>query len=683
MAGPPQLSDPRFKQFSEAGKPDTGTGAAVEAALTGAANVVATDAQNRLRDEVSAERDKFNQMMSELGSDSDVRLGVPSGGQDLVDLSIDNVIDNATAQETITVDSREIAAATAEIRSVQNAVDQGLMPTRALEINVEAITRRYIDRYPGLTQEFQQVAQTALGTSNNLLTSTMRAYEELYRAAASAQDDTETMAERAFEDGFRNALVGATPEIRATSLANWLSWAQLEEANRLEEARAEQAALLGLPDRSQALLANTMANASRELTYTIGESIQNIMPEGEIFSGMSDVERLIPLVDPAQSQEIIFQLETQREVVKNNLRQRFMDNVAFDDRSNAQLQSMESTIDTLYGTLIDSFSNKRVSEELGYYLSALESYNGVRFEVLFGDARVFYKNFLQFVPVDSNLHNLVFRNRLEHDLIERIERFYGMGNPAAVIAGSNTPMDEQEIEELTNAVDRAAINSFQQWLDNPNDEFLAEFPHQRYLNGMVQDFADMPADTKKEMLDMIGTPEFEAYAAQAANDPAVNSTIRELDRQVREWGEIMLDSAVEQFQRDITSESISRRFGVFRLEATPVITPSIAGASAGTSVVRDFISVGDLLEISRGPNGIRVARKPNSELAALGIDPNDQEMLQRVSNLTTAVNNNLILGLNAYARSMGNLGTGSSRDAILNQIIEDLIGEDTSKEGEE
>ncbi len=54
-----QLSDVGFRQFSEAGPPDTSTGEILEALGKGVVDVTTQVSKNQLRSEVQAERDKF------------------------------------------------------------------------------------------------------------------------------------------------------------------------------------------------------------------------------------------------------------------------------------------------------------------------------------------------------------------------------------------------------------------------------------------------------------------------------------------------------------------------------------------------------------------------------------------------------------------------------------------------
>ncbi|MEE8114663.1 MAG: hypothetical protein V3T23_09940, partial [Nitrososphaerales archaeon] len=238
MAGPAQLSDPKFKQFTEAGSiVDTGPAKIIEGITAGTVGAITAQQKGSLRKQIQVERDKLEELRDRGLNPDDSVLGRPTdlSGDDLIDLSIENLLENSAADKTVDVNVRELVAMDAEIKQVQRAVQQGIAPSRALELNVEKITRRFIDRFPGLSTEFQRVAKTALGTDANLLSATMRTVQDFERATRAATSDVETVFKAAADAGFLQAIHGATPEARVEAVAQFLAFSQRQATQKLVE----------------------------------------------------------------------------------------------------------------------------------------------------------------------------------------------------------------------------------------------------------------------------------------------------------------------------------------------------------------------------------------------------------------------------------------------------------------
>ena len=81
----------------------------------------------------------------------------------------------------------------------------------------------------------------------------------------------------------------------------------------------------------------------------------------------------------------------------------------------------------------------------------------------------------------------------------------------------------------------------------------------------------------------------------------------------------------------------------------------------------------DLVTMKQTNAGISFGSKTVGELSSIGIDTSP-ENIANIQRMIASLNSIHGAGLNAYARAMGNLGTGSSREQILTDFINELIG---------
>lgn len=668
MAGPRQISNPTFKQFSEAGSiVDTGLATAIEGVAKGAIVGVTEFQKDKLRTEVSEERRKFLELLAQGVDPNESELGSPSdlSGDDLLDLSIENILTNSAADPTVTVNVREVMAMDSDIQQVKRAVEQGIAPTRALEINVEKITRRFIDRFPGLSSEFQRIAKTALGTDNNLLSATMRTIADFERATKANLSDAETVQKAAADNGFLQAIHGPTPEARATAITQFLAWSQREAVRKLAKQEEEIAIAMGEMTRAERAFERNLGEIASLTSLEVAATLTNALPLGMQSAGIGGIDAAIRSMEAGELQQMIFELEQQKAAQVFRAQSALASAGSANEGTRARTGQLVDLITSVYDNLITDVSGQRLSDLTKNQLDILQNWHGVKFERILGIDALFYKNIMQFVPVDQRLQNLEFRNLLEQGMIERVGRLYGIANIAgAGIPGTgafadsgfdpNTP-EGQGVVDVSN---KSQIESFRDFISDPDEGLAVNFEPTRIMNGFNLQFDDMEFDTKKQLLDMLGTPQWGTYFESAQRDPNVVKAVNELTRQVVDWGAVQLDNAVQQLLRDVSTTAMTRKFGVLSTE------PARIGF--------ELITTGDLVQLERDSQGVVFIRKTNAELEKVGLRM-DQENVGRVSQIVGALNSNVANTLNAYARAMGNLGEGSSRDALLNEIFQTLV----------
>jgi hypothetical protein len=668
MAGPRQISDPKFKQFSEAGSiVDTGLATAIEGVAKGAVIGVTGAQTGLLREEVAAERRKFLELLAQGVDPNESELGTPSdlSGDDLLDLNIENILTNTAAQENVTVNVREVMAMDSDIQQVKRAVEQGIAPSRALEINVEKITRRFIDRFPGLASEFQRVAKTALGTDNNLLSATMRTIQDFERATKANLSDAETVKKAAAENGFLQAVHGPTPEIQGQAVAQFLAWSQREAVLKLAVQEEQIAIAMGETTRAERAFERHFAEIASMTSLEVAGTLMNALPLGMQSAGIGGIDAAIKSMGKGELQQMIFELEQQKAAQIFRAQSALANAGSANEGTRARAGQLVDMITSLYDNLITDVTGQRLSDLTKNQLEILQNWHGIKFERIFGIDSLFYKNILQFIPVDQRLQNLEFRNLIEQGMIERVGRLYGNANIAGAgipgtgaFADSGFDPDSSEGKGVMDVTNKSQIESFREFISEPEEGLGANFEPTRIMNGFNLEFDSMEFDTKKQLLDMLGTPQWGTYFESAQRDPQVVKAVNELTRQVVDWGAVQLNNAVEQLLRDVSTTAMTRKFGVLSTE------PARIGF--------ELITTGDLVQLERDSQGVVFIRKTNAELEKVGLRM-DQENVGRVSQIVGALNSNVANTLNVYARAMGNLGTGGSRDALLNEIFQTLV----------
>jgi len=670
-SGPPQISDPKFVQERETPVVDETTGKLIAAAAEiGVAGV--TEHQTRqLRDDVTKQREDFLGIGLDITDDPDSLLGVGDAdlGSDLININIDNLIANANTEE-VTVDMNEITNMTNDLAATKRAVAQGISPIRALEINTEVITRRYIDRFPGLAGQFQRVAQTALGTENNLLTATMRAQQELFNAAEAAlktQAGLENaLQEAAFDAKFVLAKHGATAEIRAEATAQYLSYAQRESAMLLSQQAEDQLVLRGEVTVAQGKFNGRMRHAQNLATLDLQNAIVGLLPPELQGSGVQGFQTFIKSASAEELVSMQQSLDASKAAAIYQIDSRMANSGYISDSQKSSITALQDMIGSVYDVMSRSVSTKEVSEELSYQLNALTNLYGIEFQKLFGRDALFAKEFLAVVPVDSNLHQLISRNMVSQGILTRMMDFWGEGDiRTAAIPGlidDGFDPDSPDGQAAIAAVTNAAIGSFRQFLLDPNQALANQYEPVKMLNGLNIQFEGMSPDVKRNFLEMMGMEEWEAMMNTKVS-PEIRQVIDELNHKVTEWGAVKLNDAVEDFVRDISSEGMSRNFGI-RLNTSGVaVDASLAGHKG--------IPTSALVHLEEGPRGIIFTAKTVQEYDEMGI-ATDPKNMGNISRMIASLNNVHGQGINAWARAMGNLGTGKSRKGVLRNVLNTL-----------
>lgn len=668
MAGPPQISDPNFRQFSEAGPADTTVGDAINAITQTGSQAISNITNSNLREKVKAERERFLNLQKELGDDTDAtRLNPETGEDGLIRLNVDNVIQGTLQDNTIVADARELAAMDAEIQNAKRAVQQGLSPTRALEMNVEAITRRYIDRYPGLAAEFQRTAQTALGTSNNLLTATMRSIEELQSAQLRATDPSNVFHD-AHAAGFEEALNGATPEIRTQAVVRYMAAQRRSKQLELAENEAKLAALSGNPTIAQKKVNEMVGVYSQKVTADIAGTLAKILPPDMQASGLAGVEAAIANLQDGDLEETLLELKLQRTNHILNVRNQLSSQVYMDENARSRIDGLVTAINGFYDGMEESISGKQLNEITKIHLQNLQNFHNLDFEQMFGPQALLLKNILSLIPVDSRLQNLDFRNRFEQSLMEDIAKQYGLTDLYGTLQLSESSVDPdsaagQRVMDLTN---EAMIDSFEEFLELDGEGLASNYPHARIMNGFANEFDRMAPEVKNQMLDLLGTDKWAEYWHDAQRDPKLKAATLRMKSRIENWGGVQLQSSVEQLARDAGTSDMTRRFGIFKRSELP------DKDTMGT--IKLPVLTKDLVNIKVTERGMVFTAKTPSELKAAGLDT-EVENLNRINSVVSALNAKLATGLNAYARSLANIGEGNDRRIILDQVMEQLIGE--------
>lgn len=676
MPKAPQLPDPQFKQFSEAGKVDNSGAMLVEAVGTAAQQAFTLSQKDKLRKEVADARDKFDAMALGLGEESEVTDGIPtsvSTDPNNFSKSKKEVVLGSLAEEDVTFDAREVKALESEIAATQRGVQQGLAPTRALEINVETILRRYIDRYPGLTQEFQQVAQTALGTDSNLLAASFNAYKAAEKRAAQVKSPEETAIDAAVEAGFPSARFGLTPEERNLGLLKWRTWVSYSEAAIQAKAQAEVAHAQGAPSIADQNVNRYMQAFGRKTFAGVGEVLASAMPGVDSFS---DLRSGITVMDPTAVQQTQLALRTAKAGLLSNLRLEAGDVVNIGNEEHGRyLNNLETQIGAIFDAVIESVSTQTISEETEYQLNVLENLHDFDFEQTFGPERAFYEGLYQFLPAGNrSLQDLVLKNALvaTSGLHEKLSRYWGVAPLEAALVGvggeSSIDPNSNEGKAVIDAANNGAINGFENFLGDPVKYLNQQYDPVKWMRGFNMQFEDMEVGTRNKLLDMVGTPEWETFLEGSKGTPEIGQAATDLHQKVQDWGITMINASKEQLVRDVTSTSMTTRFNITKLPSHDPFWQKEGNSFSSQ------IPVGDVVKIVRTRDGLQVQRKTDKELANIGINMEHEPTVKGINELVRSVNNNLATNINSYARAIGNLGKGDTMDTTLDLIITDIVG---------
>lgn len=665
MAGP-QLSDPKFKQFTEATAPDT----SVADALVPLSNAVVTGVEahqsSKLREEVQKERNKFLETAA-LGSETADDPVATTGQDDFLSLDVNAIRQQEIDAESVTVNAREIAAMDAELQSRKRQVEQGLAPTRALEISVEQITRRYIDRFPGLATQFQAVAQRTLGTENNLLTATMRSFEEAERLAAQqTRDQFDTLNKAAFDGGYTDAVFGATEEIRARARVAFLAnQVRVQTLAGLKQ-QHEMAVLRGEPTVAQRKLNEVIANVSRQTMLDVGANISAVMPDRLQGGGLIGFESNLASLQAGEMEQVVFNLENQKALQLEKIRQQIAENVNLDEVSRQRMGQLTETVAAVYDNVIESVGLGRFSEQTKHAMDILQHTSQIEFEQAFGRDALFLKNIVGVLPPGNNNANRLVNTTIDDGFIAKVMEFYDKA-PLPGIVSDATPSEIQ----LTH---KAQVAAFKEAIDPKSNALGKEaYNTSAGIRGMNVQFHDMPTGSKRELLNMVGTDEFRTFLRTTPLHQEDVAALNDLEDKVSRFGIVMTERAANELQREVTEPKLARLFNIKR-DTDATFKPLPKGEKPAGPLL-----TGSLVNVSNSKDGIVFTRKSTAELRALGIDTSPETM-ENVDRLVRTMNSNLASNLNSIAGAQANLNPNLDKQTLIANVLSELIPEEEDAE---
>ena len=675
MAGPEQISDPRFKQFTEAVEPDTSTGDLIEGLTQVGLEGLELHQTGSLRKEIQAKRKEFLEAVDRGASGASIH-DVSGDDEDDVGLTLntEDVLRNVDTSK-VTVNVTEIANMEGEIAAKVRANRQGITPIRALEVDVEAITRRYIDRFPGLAPQFQRVAQTALGTSNNLLSATMRAQEELFAQAENLANNEVEQFNRLREDaadaGFVQAIYGPTIESQAQAITQFMVLKQKEAEAALFKANEEAAAARGEVGKAQQMFNARLSTAQKVAMRGVSSAVIRALPEQYRDRGASGIIAYVNenRNNPDAMASLQRSLEAAQSAIRFQIGQSLRTSGHITESQRLAVEELQDMADAQMSVLVDVASNKRVSEEAKYQLQILKDANEFEFETVFGRPALLTQKFLQFLPVDNNLWNLWKRNEWTQGFAEDMIKFYNKGDITtralgAGSAGSDIDVTTGDGKALVRAVDKAAVNAFAEFLNDPVAAVASDYNAQDALAGFNHNFNRMDPKEKRALLEVIGSDKWDAIA----DVPEVAA----LADKVTQWGHVKLEDAKRDFINDLGGTEMVNKWKI-KIDTSLSDGKPLPGIAGMVKAGHRPIKVADLVTMKQTNAGISFGSKTVGELSSIGIDTSP-ENIANIQRMIASLNSIHGAGLNAYARAMGNLGTGSSREQILTDFINELIG---------
>lgn len=669
MAGPPQLRDPGSpKQFSEATEPDTTTADAIEALGSIGIFGFSEFQKSKLRGEVSEQRENFLNLTEKGVDPNDPVLDPAASGEDLVNIDIPTVIEDARrgGPTSVTGDFAEVTQMATELANVKRGVAQGVTPIRALELNTEAILRRYIDRYPGLANEFQKVAQVALGTENNLLTATMRTFDEMQRAAEAAQTDQERLVD-ALSERFPLVKFGATEQVRSRALTQGLTILENERQLAVLNSQSELNAARGEPTIAQENFNNRMRILDSNILTQYENGIMSSLPPELQNEGIFNLGASIKAIPTEERLEVVARLEAAKAVALQSVNRFIERNSGLSQTDQQVLSNRLEFVGTLYDNAIESVQLGRLNDALAAEVSIIQNTNLREFEMVLGRHALVVEKLISLLPPGSSVINRYFNARAQQPLGNDMLRFLGITSQRTVLESLGHDPDERDNKELIDTFNIATVDALRDAVFNPeNPNVQKGFDPVSGLKAIDIEFAEAPPEVKRKMLDLLGEEEFVEFFNQ--QDAPTRATIKSIAQQTAEWGGLLTNRFTEEMLRDISSPLMARQFQI-KPEGGFGFRPPQEGDSERTGP----ILVQDVVNLTIDERGLRASRKDVNELINLGIAV-DAENLANIQRMVAVLNNQLITGMNSYARAISKLDEGADREQIVREAIAQVSG---------
>lgn len=655
------LSDPRYTQYSEATPPDDSIARGIEGLTNVAVTSITEQQKSALRDEVRAAREEFDNSLTE----EDVVVDPVSGSspEDLINIPMANVVDNEVAKDTIDVNVREIAAMDGELKGVKRAVNQGLAPTRALEIKVEEITRRYMDRFPGLSTDFQRVAQQALGTDSNLLAASLNAAKDAERLARQqVETQEELFNQAAVKAGYGLAVHGATETIRAQARIAYLTSLQKEQQIGLLKQDAELAALQGQPTRAAMAANQIIAATSENMMGVVRNDFVNALPEALRSGGIQGIQAAVEAVPPEQRTGIIAELEAQKAVRMFEAQEAIATTTYADEATRARATNLANTIGALYDNMIESVSTGRLNEQMANDANIMANSNAYSFEKAFGMDKLFLNHIYAALPVTGSVQNQAFHQQVQRQYLPQLADKLGFESASSVLRGTPVEGDEEFIDK----VNSANVSSMRSFLNG--EEGSMDFNPNRSLAAMEIEFVKMKTGTKKQMLDTLGDPKFKEFLDNNKFTPEEQDKLDSLHTKIQAYGYRMTDRLAAELVRDLTEPRLRSQFYIKRTtEGT--FRAAKPGEETGP------LLTGDLVNVENGPHGLVIRRKSKAELEKLRV-ATDPDNLAKIDSMVQAMNRNLTSGLNSYTKALSNINPTNTQASLTAQILAEAVPTD-------
>jgi hypothetical protein len=664
MAGPPQISDPSFEQFSAAGPADTGTGEAVAAIGKGVADVITAQQTHSLRSQVKGQRQDFLEMLGNLkeaGIDPNDPVLSPEAGQDgFISLDVDTVV--ALAANNTQGDQIELQAMTGEIAAHKRAVEQGITPNRALELNVEKITRQYIDRFPGLSRQFQAIAQTALGTENNLLTTTMRTIDEAARAAEAGD---------AQQEAFLNELAKVNPRVlspnqntREEAIVSALTILRNREQTAIIESADELRKRQGGVSVAGIAINNAMAIKNSNAMVQYSEDLMSVVPPELQDGGFVALNSSYNSLSDEQRIEAIDKMKFRKQAAIKE----YLELTNMFELDEGQRSTMNAHIDVLsshYDSAIESLELKSLSGLVESTLDIVANSNLREWEVTMGRDALVAEKFLKHLPPNHSLRNKYINDREQSAILPMMLAFAGRIPLEEQLELSGVP--KNDAKDLIDVFNVANVNAIRDVLRDPNTGHAAVADSNRMLRAMDKQFLTATDTAKKAMLDLVADPQFKEHYRNA--DVTTRQAMKSLTQNIGGYGAEVLEQMTKDTLNSVASPDMVREFGIRRAGVIGPTSESPSGGILGLgSAAPSDVQTGQLVRFSINANGVSVAVKSNEELAALGVDTST-ENLQRINRMVNTWNRRGLSDYNSYLRAIDQLDAGLTRDQLSKLVL--------------
>jgi hypothetical protein len=672
------LPEPGFKQFSEAGPVDTGTGEAVAAAGASLAKTVAVAQGGSLRDKVAQQRAEFLTLADELrvaGVDqSEARVANKLGpnGSIAFNLDVDAIVNaSAVGEGGLTqITEVELENMAGEIASVKRGTEQGITPQRALEINVETITRKYIDRFPGLSRQFQNIAQGALGTSNNLLTATMRTYDELARANAAGKTRIELAAAQMATD-FPLTQIGSQ-EARERAVFNALTTMKLTEQADLLKASNDLAKERGLPGIPEAAFAESMTIQDGFALVDLQTNITMALPpqlreQGVIAAGSSDTWTDQERIEAASH------LEVARDMMVARYQHIGLDQ-ELTTQMQTQLTSKTDYLASLYNQAIESVTGGKKSEQLELSLGLIVNQNLREFESVLGRDALVLSKIASLFPPGSSIANDAFNTMAATQLMARMAAFAGIMSLEDLLVREGTDPDSPVNQALINAYNVGNVEALRTMIFEPEAAGTSQADKTIHIRAMSKQFRTATPEAKRAMLDLVGTEEFQDDFKGA--DPETQEAMRSMSNEAAAYGGAMIEQLGQEASMDIAGFDMRRRWDIRLKGETNKANPFDFQSKEGSN-----ITTGQLVNYTIDDKGIRITPKSVAQLRELGVET-DQENLNNIAQMVAAWDSKLISNINSYAHAAERIGPVDRESIVrkaLNLPAKDIVVEEREK----